>query len=148
MNTIDKELADAAELPPVVHVDWFLQQLVGIVNSSNISVGITLCVDGGVISGQLISVQKYYAKFGELFASGFPSGGEELREVYAKYGENLSPDQMKNQPPPQFINLEDAHYVTPSGQTPTSNSGGLLWRGRIAAVSGWSLGALRTSENQ
>src|SRR5690554_2927731 len=60
-------------------VDWYLQNLVSVVNGSNISFGITLFVEGVVISGTLVSGKKYFETFADEFSSAYP-GDDEVRE--------------------------------------------------------------------
>lgn len=57
-------------------------------------------------------------------------------------GEQGQPD---DRPPPLYIHLRDAYFVTP-GSAPIPNNRGVLWRGTINSVSGWSMGVLAASD--
>ena len=120
-------------------VDWFLQQLVTMANNSGVEFGVTLTVGSGVVTGTLISAQKYFAAFGELFAGGMPGDGSEVEASFRKLGEP-EPEVGGSFPlAPQFIHLKDAKLITPSGAVPNQ---GVLWRGTIASINGFSLGLM------
>lgn len=126
-------------------VDWFLQNLVSIVNNSGIEFGVTLSVEGMVLSGTLVSGKKYFEIFAEQFANAYPGKAdtkEEIREALAKNAELYTErEEDESRPPPQFIHLEDCRHFSTSGHVLPGNQG-FLWRGRINAVSGFSLGSL------
>lgn len=126
-------------------VDWYLQNLVSVVNGSNISFGITLFVEGVVISGTLVSGKKYFETFADEFSSAYP-GDDEVREgIRQAFASNASlydnQSKSKDLPPPQFIHLIDCYCHSPQGGSLPSDSG-TLWRGKINAVSGFNLGSL------
>lgn len=122
--------------------DWFLQDLVGLTNETELQVGITLSTPAGVITGVLISVEQYFRLFGESFSSSWPpEDADRLRTHYAELGKSRLPTSDGETPPPaQFLHLKDAKLSSPSGQIPTTE--GFLWRGSIASISGFSLGLL------
>jgi hypothetical protein len=122
--------------------DWFLQDLVQLTNETELQVGITLSTPAGIISGILISVEQYFRLFGEAFASSWPvADADRLRAHYAELGKSRLPKTDGETPPPvQYLHLKDAKLSTPSGQMPATE--GLLWRGTIASISGFSLGLL------
>lgn len=126
-------------------VDWYLQRLVSIVNTSNVEFGLTLHVEGVIVSGLLVSGKKYFETFAQEFAGAFPGGDvtkENLRQAIASnasiYDESEAGSEL---PPPQFIHLLNARSFAPGGEQLPSNCG-VLWRGKINAVSGFSLGSL------
>jgi len=122
--------------------DWFLQDLVHLANDTDLQVGLTLATPAGIISGILISVEQYFVLFGEAFAASWPEAeADRLRAHYAELGKpRLQKSDGESLPPAQFLHLKDAKLSTPSGQIPASE--GLLWRGSIASISGFSLGLL------
>jgi hypothetical protein len=132
-----------------VGVDWFLQNLVSIANSSGMEVVLTLTVGGSIVSGRMISGKKYFDLF--AMASGWPSDSSDLiRETYKKFGETYYTPQTgaddEKWSPPQYIHLQDAFVFSPDGaQLPSSS--GILWRGKISAVAGFSLGSLSVKPN-
>lgn len=149
MNTPKEQLSDV-ELKLFSDgqsVDWYLQKLVSIANSSGIQFGITLVVGGSVVSGQLVGGQKYFEEFAREFAEAWPGERrEDIRRAFASNAEiyQRSPQEDEKGFPPQFIHLIDARCFYPGSQLP--NNRGVLWRGRINAVSGFSLGMLSTDE--
>ena len=66
-----EDLSKEAILDYSIKVDWFLQSLVDLVNKVKIEFPITLNVGGHLISGELISGQKYFEKLAEIASSGF-----------------------------------------------------------------------------
>lgn len=125
-------------------VDWYLQSLVTTVNSTDVQFGITLFVEGAIVSGLLVGGKRYFETFAEEFAAAFPGdaeGKEEIRRSFASYAEIYTSEEGKDPPPPQFIHLIDSRCFSPGGQ-PLPGNRGVLWRGKINAVSGFSLGLL------
>ncbi len=122
-------------------IDWFLQKLVSMANDSGLEFGVTLTVGSGMVTGTLISAEKYFAAFGELFAGGMPGDGSEVEASFRKLGERgQEDDQEAARLPPQFIHLKDAKIITASGSVPSRQ--GVLWRGTIASINGFNLGSL------
>ena len=129
-----------------MEVDWHLQLLVEDANDFGVEVPITLFVAGGVITGVLTSGKVYFDRFADRFAAGWPEEGRaEIRASMATPGDvypRLEPgEKSPRKRPAQFIHLRDAQLVTPQGNLPTIGEG-LLWRGRLTHVSGYSLGHL------
>lgn len=60
-------------------VDWYLQKLVATVNTSNVQFGITLFVEGIIVSGQLVSGKQYFEAFAQEFSAAYPGDAEEKR---------------------------------------------------------------------
>ena len=124
--------------------DWFLQLLASWANTMNIEFGITLHMPSGVVSGTLISHEKYFMAFADSFAGEWAGESEkQLRELIAGYGEPL-PEEQELNAPLNYIHLKDAQTYTP-GQPPLPSGTGVLWRGKINNVSGFNLGRLGSS---
>jgi hypothetical protein len=122
-------------------MDWFLQKLVSIVNDSPMQVGVTLTVGGGMVSGTLISATTYFAEFGKVFGDAMPGGGDGIEKSIRQLGEaQQGIEEDAERAPPQFIHLKDAKLFTPSGSTPSNQ--GVLWRGTIASINGFTLGSM------
>jgi hypothetical protein len=127
-------------------VDWHLQLLVEDANDFGVEVPITLFVAGAVVTGVLTGGKAYFDRFADRFAAGWPDEGRaEIRASMATPGNvypRLEPgEKSPRKRPAQFIHLRDAQVVTAQGNLPAVGDG-LLWRGRLAAVSGYSLGHL------
>lgn len=129
-------------------VDWFLQNLVNIVNTSDLEFGITLVVGGSVVSGRLVGGKKYFETFASEFSAAWNDESKEsIYKAFAQHGdryEQKEGEEGKDIPPPQFIHLIDSRCFYPGNQLP--NNRGVLWRGKINAVSGFSLGQLSTDQ--
>ena len=117
-------------------VDWFLQQLVSMANGEpSLEIGVTLTTPAGLISGTIISARKYFKEFGELFAAG-TGGSSELANMFAAQGEQPADGEVAF----QFLHLKNAVQLSAAGTVPTHE--GTLWRGKIADVAGFSIGAI------
>ena len=140
----------AIEIEQGIHgqsVDWYLQELVGLANTSGLEMGLTLNVGGSVVSGTLISGRKYFETFAQQFASAWP-GDEEtkenIRKSLATHAKIYDSPETEDLPPPQYVHLTNAKVHSPTGSLPTNS--GVLWRGKVNAVSGFSLGSLSSSD--
>jgi hypothetical protein len=124
-------------------LDWHQQQMVGDANDLGLEFAVTGFGAGAVITGVLTSGKVYFDLFADRFAAGWPKEGRaELRASLAAPGDvypRLEPGEKSHRRPAQFIHLRDARVVTAQGNLPTTVEG-LLWRGRLSAVSGYSLG--------
>jgi hypothetical protein len=129
-------------------MDWFLAELVRRANDGGVRVGVTLCVGGAIVSGALIGGRDYFEGIAEqaAAASRDPAMAERARSFFrspaamyrAGWGEGgeLNPEGD----PIAYIHLADARFFTVTGQQ-LPGSHGVLWRGRLAAVDGFVLGA-------
>jgi hypothetical protein len=129
-----------------MEVDWHLQLLVEDANDFGVEVPVTLFVAGAVVTGVLTSGKVYFERFADQFAAGWPEEGRaEIRASMATPGNvypRLEPgEKSPRKRPAQFIHLRDARIVTWHGNLPTTGEG-VLWRGRLTEVSGYSLGNL------
>jgi hypothetical protein len=137
-------------------VDFLLQAIVDLANNTGIEMGITLCVGGTVLSGQLISGKAYFEEIANeaLQASGSADAG--VRLVLSEFLGNLGKsiyERTENEEEsgkevdrtmkrlPGFIHLRDAKFFHNSGQ-PMPGNRGIRWRGRLSAVDGFSLGVM------
>ena len=128
-------------------VDWYLQTLVSITNTQGMEFGITLLVEGIIVSGILIGGKKYFETFAEEFADAYP-GDAETKEMFrdaiaSAAGIYERKENGEDVTPPQFIHLANARCFSPDGKLLPTNRG-ILWRGKINAVSGFILGTLST----
>lgn len=129
-----------------ISADWFLQELVGLANTGAIDIPITLYVQGCIISGRLVGGKKYFASIGTLFFEGLTGSDgfrEEMRNAFT--GKGAIYDNPETCGPAQFIHVLDAQCVGHYGQTIPCHKG-VAWRGRVNAVSGFSLGILTTKQ--
>ena len=123
--------------------DWFLQELVDITNRTGVGVGVTLFVEGMLVTGSLVSGKAYFEGLAALPLENrnYPELAEAYKKLFASTAEGLeTPDDDSR--PATFVHLQDARVVTANGNLPTTS--GMWWRGRISAVSGFWLGALKS----
>ncbi|WP_454752051.1 gas vesicle accessory protein GvpU [Cupriavidus necator] len=134
-----QDISPDDELQP--QVDWHLQTLIRLANNMGAEMGITLMVNGTIITGTLISGKAYFEEFAANFAAGWANQDDEarneLREMMAQPAKEYGPDNADI--PISFIHLRNATVRTPTGSMP---NGGILWRGRLTEVSGFFLGIL------
>lgn len=128
-------------------VDWFLQKLVIAANTGSLEFGITLFVEGLIISGQLVSGKKYFSTIGKEFSDAYsedPETKENLKAAFESNGDiyNHEPDEIVS--PPNFIHLINARCYSQDGRS-LPNNRGVAWRGKINAVSGFNLGQLEAN---
>jgi len=133
---------DLREIP---REDWLLQDVVRLINQvDGMSLGVTLVVGGGVVTGDLISVKNFFHEYGKLWKEGFTSKAAELAEMFdqqwREFGDRAF-EEIKAAKPRLFgyVHLRNARYVLGSTFVPTA--GGMLWRGRISEVAGFSIGS-------
>ena len=136
--------------------DWFLQNLVSILDDAeHLEVPISLNVGGGIITGLAIGGAAYFKQFAKDYANAWRSHiSEEMRanlqESFAHFATIYDkPDTQGHEAespkhPPRYVHLKDAQTVFGNVFIP-NQGGGVLWRGRIASVSGFSLGNLKSS---
>jgi hypothetical protein len=131
---------------PVARTDWFLQYFVNNANNLGVEIDVALHVAGLVVTGTLTSGQRYFELMGDALSkatTNMPEVTEALKAV-AKFGDFYAPrdEEEKSDRPdtPQYIHLRNARYFSPAGG-PIPASGGLLWRGRVTEVSGFSIGS-------
>ncbi|MFL5350766.1 MAG: gas vesicle accessory protein GvpU [Hyalangium sp.] len=132
-------------------VDWFLQSLVEMVNSSAMSFGVTLSVGGVLVSGELVGGQHYFEGFGAEFTQNFSDekaakGAKEsfakMGEIYRKGGNDATASGTGTASGPSYIHLRNARFFQANG-TPVPNNKGIWWRGKLSAVDGFTLGMLK-----
>lgn len=147
--------------------DWFLDQLVEWANRYGVEMGITLNAGGMLVSGQTISGRNYFIELAKEFRVGKEEGSlvhtlgdliEANKQIYEKYdltiknqeegletGHEAIADGEESDdsfpPPPTYIHLRDARIYAP-GQVPIPGNRGVLWRGRLSEINGYSLGSL------
>jgi len=131
-------------------VDCFLQSLVSIVNDESASIPITVSVGGLLISGDMIGGKTYFGEFARQFKDGFKNINSEtastIEEAFKRLGDVYDPTLKESQggaiiSSPHIIHLKDAQIYR-SGARPAPSEKGVLWRGRLQAVDGFSLGKL------
>ena len=119
--------------------DPLLKTILATANKENITLGITLNVEGMIISGILISSKEYYEGLAQQLKE--PSDRKEtnnltktlvniINQYIAQEGQALTQD---------YIHLKDArfHYAS---QDIAPIDQGVWWRGKLSSVDGFTLG--------
>jgi hypothetical protein len=131
-------------------VDCFLQSLISIVNDESASIPITLSVGGLLISGDMIGGKDYFNEFARQFKDGFRDISSEtaatIEKAFKRLGDVYDSIQKESQgsapiSKPHLVHLRDAQIYL-SGASPAPSEKVVLWRGRLEAVDGFSLGRL------
>jgi len=142
-------MSESIDLSKVDDRDWFLQNLVNLVNARDVKLGITLNVSGFLISGILVSGQKYFGGFGADLGSTFddPDTRRGVEQAYANLGDIYTTGRTGSgvTTPPNYLHLMEAKFFHIGGQ-PIPGNRGVWWRGRISEVSGFFLGMLDAQE--
>lgn len=122
-------------------LDWLLQWLIKFVNVSSTEIGVTLSIGGSQISGTLISHESYFKQLAKDLAVPFENSGIDSGEsLNAAIHSFIPKEHAKDEREYNFVHLKDAKVFTSNGH-PIASSG-TLWRGKVAAVDGFHLGAL------
>jgi hypothetical protein len=133
--------------------DWFLQDLVELVNKSNEpgNIGLTLNLGGLLVSGILVSGKEYFEGVANQFKKSSLSEGSDEKTAKANF-EFFSKYTVIYQNPegsvleklsfsPNYIHLRDARFFFPS-TLPIPSTSGVWWRGRISQVEGVVFGRI------
>ena len=119
----------------------------------DVRIGMTVSVNGIVVSGTLIGALAYCRALADQFTT--VTGGTAMDEALADSFRDLvddvtsassgdrrhPPDPVSYEHSVAFIHLADARYVTGSSMLPHGRHG-VLWRCPVSDVTGWSLGDL------
>lgn len=129
-----------SQQPPLDQLDWFLQVLVGMVNSNRgMEIGVTLQVSGLLVSGMLTSGANYFEGFAKEMVAGFQAT-DDADKIEKAFGEYV--DLYKRPSPTTvYIHLKETRFFDPAG-SPIPTNRGVWWRGRLSEVSGFILGTL------
>jgi len=133
------------------NVDWMLAWVVAHVEIYGLEFGATVNVGGATITGTVISGRKYFerlraslerAETTNAHLTGFiPSSLTQWIGLYPEPGDDVDIYDIK----PNYLHLDNARYLF--GNSPLVPSNGILWRGKIREVDGFSLGQMHSSSN-
>jgi hypothetical protein len=148
----EPEIVGSLNGDPALLYDPMLHTLVAVANSGS-GFTITLSVAGGFISGRLIGQNEYldeaqamWADWVSRNASDDGDNDDEPTEPIFD-GFRIVPDELPEPNIYRFIHMKDAHWFVGDGMTPGPPGPGVLWRGRLSQVAGWSWGQLGATPN-
>lgn len=146
-NNKENDLKEIQNRNHIEANDWFLQNLVSVINAGNLQMGITLNVKGLIISGKLISGKEYFNIFAKNLSGAIVGDEwkEKIEKTISNYGNIYDEKDSKTLDYPSYIHLKDTGFWY-TGQNPTPKGKNVLWRGRISEVDGWILGELSYEE--
>lgn len=149
-----RETTDETEELPLVQPmelvganDWFLQSTIENIVSHGVYIGVTLTVKGIIVSGMLISGKKYFEELSKDMKAAsrqeddmsdtLAKSWQQYTAIYEK-PEGASDDWQPL--PVGYIHLLNARFYAP-GQSPIPTNQGILWRGKLSSVDGFSIGS-------
>jgi hypothetical protein len=128
--------------------DWFLSEIIRWTNDAGFELGLTLHVGGSLVSGITISGEKYFEAFKKQMTASFSAPSETISDLENAFNNfqkiYVHDDETADRPPPHFIHLKEARTYSANGTIPKNS--GVLWRGHISSVDGFSLGRLVASD--
>lgn len=129
--------------------DWFMQNIIETVINNGVEIGVLLTIGGSIVSGVLISGRTYFTELGETLKSASNSEGDlqsVLGDAWKRFTEiyDKPEEESDDWSPPSagFIHLRDARFCAPGQNSPLPRDKGMLWRGKISAIDGFSIGNL------
>jgi len=126
--------------------DWMLRYLVDMANLQELQIGLTLLVDGMLVSGTLIGGQAYFAGITQTISSAMCDSPEAtaVTDLFEKVNRAVHAETSpeKPSPPPAYIHMKDTYFFQPGNTGSTPSSQGVLWRGKLSQVSGFFFGNL------
>jgi hypothetical protein len=85
-HTHENSSIATSSTPDAPDLDFVLQAVVGMVHDTGIEIGITLCVGGVIVSGQLIPGKRYFAGIAdEAFRATGPADQAGFRNCWSEY---------------------------------------------------------------
>jgi hypothetical protein len=125
--------------------DILLEFLIRKVEETGIGAGITLCINGAIITGNLIKAKIYYDKMIEMYdfdnSQLNAKNQEELdkwKEYHKEYVNFIN--ELKKQDTQQnikYIYLEHVSFRNVNSNIPTQ---AIVWRGKRSSIDGFSVG--------
>lgn len=121
--------------------DYLLQEFV-LLAEQGLEFPLTLNIGGGIVSGRVVGGRKYFESLiGAISSTAKEDLGASLRVRFSGFL-NIYGNDPHLKPPATFIHMIDAKFWAPDSNTSGPPT---IWRGRISAVSGFSLGMLESS---
>jgi hypothetical protein len=143
MTEENKPILAEEEKTLLLRSDLILNVLVDYVNKFPVEIGITLFVQGSILSGLLIGEKAYFEGLSNHIKTPgvFGKDFQQLIALLQSLGTSSSGNQEEqNQLENEFIHLKNAKFY--SGNCLVPSDRGTYWRGRLRRVDGFSLGQL------
>jgi hypothetical protein len=125
--------------------DEILEFLIRKVEETGIGAGITLCINGSILTGNLIKSRVYYDKMIEMYdfdnSQLTAKNQEEIdkwSDYHAEYVDLITELKKKdNQHNLKYIHLENVTFRNVNSNILTQ---AIVWRGRLSSIDGFSIG--------
>jgi hypothetical protein len=116
------------------YYDWHLSALSEYAQAHpGFSMSVTLDVRGVVITGDLVGRNTWFDELASRYAGDAGPLTDEMAKS-GKWDDSMDEDEF-------FVHLKDAYRESSLGLRPQGHEGnGLMWRGKLDAIDGWSLG--------
>lgn len=133
----------------VLRKDWFLEFLTRLANSTGVEWPITLNVRGLVVTGLVVSAEKYFEAIAKTVTPPITADPETVKasEAFRSYLEGVAEEsaeafkkEEEEEVTIEYINLKDAQLLIGPDFVPTDNK--VWWRGKLSAVDGYIIGTL------
>ncbi|MFZ5483098.1 MAG: gas vesicle accessory protein GvpU [Pseudomonadota bacterium] len=126
--------------------DWMLRYLVDLANLRGLQMGITLHIDGMLVSGILVGGQTYFDGITHDIHSALGSNEDTkaIADLFVRMNNvvQAGAGETASAPPPAYIHLKEAYFFQSADSAPIPAGSGVWWRGKISQVSGFFLGNL------
>lgn len=124
--------------------DWFLAWVISYADNG-VEQGITLSVGGNLITGLVISGRSYFSELGLAYKKSHPENAG-VGESYANFSKLWPMPAATGEffpSHPEYIHLRKARIIASDGVFIPNR--GSLWRCKLSAVDGFSLGEMSPS---
>jgi hypothetical protein len=125
--------------------DELLEFLLRKVEETGIGAGITLCLNGSIITGNLIKSKIYYDKMIEMYDfdnSQLTAKNQDELDKWSGYYSDyvVFIDELKKQEDPQNLKYIHLEHVTFRNVNSNILTQAIVWRGKLSSVDGFSIG--------
>jgi len=125
--------------------DDLLEFLLRKVEETGIGAGITLCLNGSIITGNLVKSKIYYDKMIEMYdfdnSQLTAKNQDELDKWNGYYSEYVVfINELKKQEDPQNLKYIHLEHVTFRNVNSNILTQAIVWRGKLSSVDGFSIG--------
>jgi len=125
--------------------DELLEFLLRKVEETGIGAGITLCLNGSIITGNLVKSKIYYDKMIEMYdfdnSQLTAKNQDELDKWNGYYSEYVVfINELKKQEDPQNLKYIHLEHVTFRNVNSNILTQAIVWRGKLSSVDGFSIG--------
>lgn len=120
--------------------DPILESFVALADSKELEIGLTLWVNGTVVTGTLIGQKRYFNVLADQVSKGSGVLAQHLGSTLQQLADGL-PEPEEGQAV-TWLHLRDTRILQPAETPIVPIDNGLLWRGKLDAVDGWAMGSI------